>query len=160
MLGVHDTDARLADPIVPSLRERVTQRPCGAPGRPRDVDDDIIGTNRLGGDQRTVDDEVRTLLDEQLILAGERFALGGVHHEHRWTPFLGEPAHSAPLAVRREPCATATAQAAALNNVEHPVAADRSPAESRSVRSQRLGAAVDSRSGEQARAAGPRDGQR
>jgi hypothetical protein len=62
--------------------------------------------------------------------------------------------------VRREPCAAASAKAAALDDVEQPLAADRPPSEALTVLSQRFGAAVEPRSGEQAWAAGPLDSQR
>ena len=61
-----------------------------------------------------------------------------------------EPAHTAPLAVCREPCATTTAQPAALDDIQEPLSADRSPAQSLPVLDQRLRAGGESWSGEQA----------
>ena len=143
MLRVDDPDMRLVESVAPTLAKGLPERPRRAPGRTRDIDDDIIGAHRLGGDQRTVDEEVRPLLRHEPVLRREGFSFGCVHNDHRRPPLEREPAYTPPLAVRREPCAAMTAQAAALDDIQKPLAADRSPAQSLSVLGQRLRTGVE-----------------
>ena len=51
------------------------------------VDDDLVSGRRCGGDVQAVEDELRSLGEQQRILAAERFAPPGAVADHRrFTP--------------------------------------------------------------------------
>jgi hypothetical protein len=50
------------------------------------VDEDLVSGRRCGGDVQAVEDEVRSLGEQQRILAAERFAPGAIPDHRRFTP--------------------------------------------------------------------------
>src|SRR5580704_16514271 len=83
-----------------------------------DVQDDVIGADRTCGEDRSVDDEVRTLLHEHAILPAQGFSLTAVGEHDRGTRILRS--HRSPFGGNRKPGPTLATQVAALDRIDEP----------------------------------------
>ncbi len=110
----------------------------GAMGAP-DVDRDPVRADRVGRDQRAVDDQVRAKLEQDPILRAERLAFGAVDEHGGGSAVLA--GDGSPLATDREARAAAAEQATRLEDRDHVggTSAARDPPESGEMVGVRLG---------------------
>ena len=87
-----------------------------------DVEDDLVGIDRIRGEDRAVDHEVRSVGHERPVLEAGRLALGAVHDDDR--PAARALGDRPPLAPDRE-TGTATTEEAARLEVVDEVPSDR-----------------------------------
>ena len=151
MLGMDYPDRQRTAVIAVPIRERLLEAPGHGARRPRQVDHHLVGSDRLGGDQRTVDEEMRAVLGQDAVLGGERLAFRGVDDHDRRSAEIGKSAYGPPFAVRGKPRPAPAAKPATLDDVEQPFAADGAAAEPGSVLCEALGTAVQGGAREQPR---------
>jgi hypothetical protein len=143
----HDA-SRLADLARP-LVERLPDRRDGRFVLHPDVEDDLLGADRLGGQDGPVDHEMRPARHQDPILGARRFAFGAVRDDDG--PPVAALSHGPPLASHREAGTTPTEQPARLevgDEIAAPEAA-RQGADPGHVSAEGLRVAVQGRAGQQ-----------
>ena len=73
------------------------------------------------------------MLRDAPILGREWLALGNVDDHDRRRTLEGQTSHATPFPVRGEPGAAASTQTAALDNLQQPLSAERSPSKAMMV---------------------------
>ena len=137
--GRHDA-GRTAD-LVPALVDGPGHRRDRRMVFLADVEDDLVGANRLRRQDRAVDHEVRPARHQDPVLEARGLALGAVRDDDGAT--VAALGHGSPLAPDREPGPAAAEQAARLEVRDEvaPCASQRKLAQPRDVGTEGLGAA-------------------